>query len=420
MVLAVCRRLLTDTAEAEDAMQQTFVSAYRSLLSGSEPRQGHVWLAAIARNECLDRIRMHMREPQAEHGRNGRSEAPDALAALIAGEDLRDLSRSIETLPTQQREALLLHEFCGLPYEEVAATLGVSESAIGSLLFRARKSLRSALRRAYALLPLPQLWNAADQLFSGAPALKVAALPVIVKFGAGAVAVGLTAGAVVAVEHEVGKPGQASRPGRVVISGAPAPLPEAKALASVVRPVPATPMHRTSAVAATAVAAPSRRPSHASRTSHRTPAAPTERTVHAAPEPAPLEVTAPAASTAQGPPVGHSASQEPGRSGSAPGHVRSASAAIHRGRVGKSHAWGRPTAKTPSLKQKPPRPGSNRGVTHPAKPVTASPAAAPPGQSDDPTTQDASTPPSESGSDTSKDHPEHPEHPDHPEHPVKT
>ena len=203
MVLAVCRRLLPDTAEAEDAMQQTFVSAYRSLLAGSEPQRADVWLAAIARNECLDRIRARMREPLAEHGRNGRSEAPDTLAAVIAGEEFRALSRSIEELPTQQREALVLHEFCGLPYGEVAAAIGVSESAIGSLLFRARRSLRSAFRRGYAVLPLPEIWNASAQLLSRGPAIKVAALPMVAKVGCGAVAVGLTAGAVVAVDNEV-------------------------------------------------------------------------------------------------------------------------------------------------------------------------------------------------------------------------
>ena len=191
-------------------MQQTFVSAYRSLLAGSEPRRADVWLAAIARNECLDRIRARMREPLAEHGRNGRSEAPDALAALIAGEEFRALSRSIEQLPAQQREALLLHEFCGLPYGEVAAAIGVSESAIGSLLFRARRSLRSAFRRGYAVLPLPEIWNASAQLLARGPAIKVAALPMVAKVGCGAVAVGLTAGAVVAVDHEVGR-----SPGRV-------------------------------------------------------------------------------------------------------------------------------------------------------------------------------------------------------------
>jgi DNA-directed RNA polymerase specialized sigma24 family protein len=44
-------------------MQQAFLSAYRSILAGNEPRQPAAWLATIARNECLDRIRARMREP---------------------------------------------------------------------------------------------------------------------------------------------------------------------------------------------------------------------------------------------------------------------------------------------------------------------------------------------------------------------
>ena len=232
-------------------MQQTYVSAYRSLLAGSEPRRADVWLAAIARNECLDRIRTRMREPLAEHGRNGRSEAPDALAALIAGEELRALSRSIEQLPAQQREALLLHEFCGLPYGEVAAAIGVSESAIGSLLFRARRSVRSAFRRGYAVLPLPEIWNASAQLLARGPAIKVAALPMVAKVGCGAVAVGLSAGAVVAVDHEVGTQ---SRPRSVPhVAAAPETLSGARTRAPVSLPVVA----RSEALAsATAIVAP--------------------------------------------------------------------------------------------------------------------------------------------------------------------
>jgi len=197
-------------------MQQTFVSAYRAMLAGREPRRADVWLAAIARNECLDRIRARMREPLAEPGRNRRSEAPDALSALIAGEELRQLGRSIRALPDHQRQAVVLHEIHGLPYEQVAAVIGVSESAIGSLLFRARKRLRSGLDRAYGWLPLPALWETVDHLLARAPAAKIAALPAVAKLGAGAVAVGLTAGAVVGVENEVRAPAEPrSLPARV-------------------------------------------------------------------------------------------------------------------------------------------------------------------------------------------------------------
>lgn len=202
MVLAVCRIVLRDPVEAEDAMQQTFVSAYRSILAGSEPSRPAPWLAAIARNECLDRIRARNREPLAEQTAGRAPGAPDALNAAIAREDLHTLGRTIRELPTQQREALLLHEFHGLPYRDVAAAIGVSESAIASLLFRARSRLRSVLHRAYASVPIPALWNAFDHLLARGPAAGTA-VPAVAKLGAAAVAVGLTAGGAVVVEHDI-------------------------------------------------------------------------------------------------------------------------------------------------------------------------------------------------------------------------
>ena len=57
LVLGISRMLLRNREEAEDAAQQTFLSAYRSLLRGGQPRQPAAWLAAIARNECPARIR---------------------------------------------------------------------------------------------------------------------------------------------------------------------------------------------------------------------------------------------------------------------------------------------------------------------------------------------------------------------------
>ena len=63
MVYGVCRMLLRDVHEAEDAAQQTFLSAHRSLLGGNLPRESSSWLAAIARNECRGRIHDRMREP---------------------------------------------------------------------------------------------------------------------------------------------------------------------------------------------------------------------------------------------------------------------------------------------------------------------------------------------------------------------
>jgi DNA-directed RNA polymerase specialized sigma24 family protein len=63
MVLGLCRVLLRDSYEAEDAAQQTFVNAYRALVAGTTVRDDAAWLATIARNECRARIVRRMREP---------------------------------------------------------------------------------------------------------------------------------------------------------------------------------------------------------------------------------------------------------------------------------------------------------------------------------------------------------------------
>jgi DNA-directed RNA polymerase specialized sigma24 family protein len=65
MVLGLCRLVLRDPIEAEDAAQQVFLSAHRAVLQGAVPREAAAWLAAIARNECRARIRARMREPLA-------------------------------------------------------------------------------------------------------------------------------------------------------------------------------------------------------------------------------------------------------------------------------------------------------------------------------------------------------------------
>src|SRR5665213_1671886 len=65
LVAGLCRALLRDRAEGEDAAQQVFLAVHRALLNGTSPREPAAWLATIARNECWARIRARMREPLA-------------------------------------------------------------------------------------------------------------------------------------------------------------------------------------------------------------------------------------------------------------------------------------------------------------------------------------------------------------------
>lgn len=153
MVVGLCRFLLRDSVEADDAAQQSFVSAHRSLLAGAAPRDAPAWLATIARNECRARIKRRMREPLPLLEPDGmEGQLADPFQAAAKNADLRVLRAGLEALPETQRNAFVLREFAGLSYEELAVALGVTEPAVESLLVRARTKLRLALVRANPLV----------------------------------------------------------------------------------------------------------------------------------------------------------------------------------------------------------------------------------------------------------------------------
>ena len=174
-MLGLCRILLRQREEAEDAVQQTFLSAYRSLLSGAEPRHPAAWLATIARNECRARIEQRMREPPLDPEADPASPLPDPVAAAAARADLGSLWLAIGELPRRQRKVLLLREFSGLSYGELAVALGVSEPTVESLLFRARRNLRRRLRPAASFAVAPRAAIREALTVAGAPGAGVAA-----------------------------------------------------------------------------------------------------------------------------------------------------------------------------------------------------------------------------------------------------
>jgi RNA polymerase sigma factor (sigma-70 family) len=149
LVRSVCRSLLRDRVEADDAVQQTFLSAQRALLNGSSPRDEAAWLATIARHESLARVRARMRDPlpvdtEAEEG------GPDAYSAAVKRHEAGELRNALAELPAQQRDAILMREVRGFSYEEVASALAVTPAAVESLIFRARRGLQVRLREALA------------------------------------------------------------------------------------------------------------------------------------------------------------------------------------------------------------------------------------------------------------------------------
>jgi RNA polymerase sigma factor (sigma-70 family) len=137
-LLAFCRHMLTSREEAEDAVQHTFMAAYRDMASSDKPIQLRAWLYTIARNRCLSVLRARRDRPVDEL-----EDIPtEGLATEVQRRaDLRDLLRDLAGLPEDQRAALVLAELGDLPHDEIAAVLGCRKEKVKALVFQARSSL---------------------------------------------------------------------------------------------------------------------------------------------------------------------------------------------------------------------------------------------------------------------------------------
>jgi len=135
--LSFCRQMLGSREEAEDAVQQTFFSAYSDLLARDRPIRLKPWLYTIARNRCLSVLRAR---------REFASELVERPTAGLADEveqraDLRELLDDLAELPAQQRAALVLTEIEDISHIDIASILGCEATKVKSLVFQGRSAL---------------------------------------------------------------------------------------------------------------------------------------------------------------------------------------------------------------------------------------------------------------------------------------
>nr|MDQ5808394.1 RNA polymerase sigma factor [Actinomycetota bacterium] len=140
-ILSFCRHMLGSREEAEDAVQHTFIAAYRDLRASDKPIHLKAWLYTIARNRCLSMLRARREQVSIEDV----EPATDGLAAEVQRrQDLKDMLRDLHRLPEDQRAALVLSELGALSHEEIAMTLKVRRDKVKALVFQARESLASS------------------------------------------------------------------------------------------------------------------------------------------------------------------------------------------------------------------------------------------------------------------------------------
>jgi RNA polymerase sigma-70 factor, ECF subfamily len=142
--------ILGDTADAADATQETFVSAWRHLGDLRDPELFDAWLGRINLNACRAQLRRRgrarvreIRIPEGDDGEMATNERP--LADRTAEADVFD--RAFARLSVDDRAVLVLHHLHERPISEIAAVLGAPAGTIKSRLHRARAALESALAK---------------------------------------------------------------------------------------------------------------------------------------------------------------------------------------------------------------------------------------------------------------------------------
>jgi len=139
-MLAVASRLLGSRADAEDAVQRTFIRCHAHASDYRPEWSVTTWLYRILTNACVDEIRRRRARPE--------EPLPPAAAAGGAGpgpEARLDLERALAKVPTEARALLVLRYVEGLSYAELARVRGISLNTVKSQLKRGKEILKTAL-----------------------------------------------------------------------------------------------------------------------------------------------------------------------------------------------------------------------------------------------------------------------------------
>ena len=144
----LARWLTRNQQDAEDAVQDAFIRAFR-FSAGCRSGNTRAWLLKIVRNVCYSRLQKNRPQDLATpfdeqlHSEQGHSVSPETL--LLKMEDKQILMQALEELPVTLREVLVLREFEGLSYREIAEVANIPLGTVMSTLWRARERIRMLL-----------------------------------------------------------------------------------------------------------------------------------------------------------------------------------------------------------------------------------------------------------------------------------
>jgi len=153
-IQGVIYRIVGNHDEARDLSQEAFLKAYRALGTFKQEARFSSWLYQIAINATRDRLRRRRRrndlslddvEERAESSL--RDAGPSALDLIESNDLSRVVAAAMAALPEEQREVVILKEYEGLTFPEIAETLDVPLSTVKTRLYRGLGQLRVGLER---------------------------------------------------------------------------------------------------------------------------------------------------------------------------------------------------------------------------------------------------------------------------------
>ncbi|WP_236596716.1 sigma-70 family RNA polymerase sigma factor [Paraburkholderia hiiakae] len=148
-LFGVCLRMLRDRGEAEEVLQDVYVTVWRRAVTFDPTLASAItWLVAIARNRAIDRLRRHREEPLDESiGDEVADEGPSPAAIVEHSEERRRLERCLEGLPAQKGSVIREAFFTGATYAELAERLSVPLGTMKSWIRRSLLQLKACLEQ---------------------------------------------------------------------------------------------------------------------------------------------------------------------------------------------------------------------------------------------------------------------------------
>ena len=154
-IAALVSRYVSDAGEVEDVTQEAFIKAYRALGKFRGDSAFYTWLYRIAANTAKNHLVAKGRRPGAhatiedaegfdEGGMLSESASPEALA--MGGELAEVVESALKALPDELKAALMLREFDGLSYDDIADVLGCPVGTVRSRIFRAREAVDQRMK----------------------------------------------------------------------------------------------------------------------------------------------------------------------------------------------------------------------------------------------------------------------------------